>query len=111
MKLDHLKNRFRNMALQYNLNNMQQNNQRSKLSNRKKISPNNQIRGTLNYKRLRLNLLKRKNNCLCFNNKLNISKMREENLVKNAISKALKWTKLNKTIVKQIAKDKLKYQN
>ena len=111
MKLDPLKNRFKSMAHQFNLNNMQQNNQRSNLSNRKKISTNNQIRGTLNYKKLRLNLLKRKNNCLFFNNKLNISKTKEENLVKSAISKDLKWTKLNKTTVKLIVKDKLKYQN
>lgn len=110
-RLDLLKNKFKNMVLQFNHNNMRWNNQRSKLSNRKKTSINNQIKETQSYKKLKLNLLKKKNNCLYFNNRPNIYKMKEGNSVKNAIFKDLKWTRLNKTIVKQIVRDKLRYQN
>ena len=111
MKLDLLKNKSKNMVHQFNPNSMLWNNQRSNLSNKKKIFTNNQIKGTQSYKKLKLSLLKKKNNCLYSNNKPNIYRMKEGNSVKNAIFKDLKWTKLNKIIVRQIVKDKLKYQN
>ena len=111
MKLDLLKIKFKNMVHQFNLNNMLWNNWKSKLNNRKRILINNQIKGIQSCKRLKLNYLKKKNNYQFSNNRPNIYKTKGENSVKNAISKDLKWTKLNKIIVRQIVKDKHRYLN